>query len=765
MAIRLSGMISGMDTDAMIEELVSAYSKKKDNIYRDQKSLTYKQDAWKALNTKIYSLYSGTLSSLRFSTNYNKKATSISDTTKATVSAANTAADGTQELQIKSLAKSGYLTGAKLNGDYSGSTKMSELGFTGSARINVTVNGKESYIDVTEDMTFDQFTTKIKDAGLNANFDAINGRFFISSKQSGASEDFSISGNNDAGNELLKNLGLYTVSTTDISAYKSYIDAAANDVEYINNLAKTEYLNGLLAAEKKSVQDDNTAKNKTISDNKASIAEKNNEISFAKSSDTAKDEALKKVSDQIDDLNEKITDKQAAIDAETDADKKATLQKELEDLQSQVTKAGEQKAKYEAIKAEVGSSEVEGFDEKVAAFEEGKKSEITTLTDANKAIEEEIKTNNEKITTIDETMAKDIAEKEAYLGTDKVDYSSAEYESVVAKYEEKLATAQSVVNDYNRYEELKALGNGASEDEKAELNTLSNKLGLNQSELGAVRITGSDAVIYLNGAKFESSTNNFSVNGLTITANALTADNEKITITTSNDVDGIYNMVKDFFKEYNTLINEMDSSYNAASAGDYKPLTEEEEGELSEAQLEKWEKKLKDAALRKDSTLNSIASLMKTAMSQGFEVDGETYTLSSFGIKTLGYFNAADNEKAAYHIDGDKDDKAVSGNEDKLRAAIANDPETFVSFFSQLTTNLYNKLNGKMSSSSLSSAYTVYNDKFMTKQYNEYKTSLSDWDEKIEKMRDKYVKQFAAMESALASLQGSQTQLSQLLGG
>lgn len=765
MAIRLSGMISGMDTDAMIEELVSAYSKKKDNIYREQKSLSYKQDAWKAMNTKIYSLFSGTLSNLRFSTNYNKKSTNVSNTSKATVTAANTAADGTQELRIDTLAKSGYLTGAKLSGDYTANTKMSELGLTGSARINVTVNGKDSYIDVTEDMTFSEFTTKIKDADLNASFDEINGRFFISSKKSGASEDFSISGNSSDGNELLKSLGLYSVSTADISSYKNYIDAAAADSNYITNLAKNEYLNNLLSADKKSIQDDITAKNNTISDNKSKIDEKNNEIKFAKSSDTEKDEALKKLSDQIDELNNKITEKQSAIDAEADADKKATLEKELTSLQEQVTKAGEQKTKYEAIKAEVGSSEVEGFSEKVAAFEESEKTEITALEDANTAIEEEIKTANEKIAAIDETMTKDIADKESYLDASKIDYGSAEFESIVAKYEEKLMSAQSVVDDYDRYEELKALGDSASEADKAEMNALSDKLGMTQSELGAVRIAGSDAVIYLNGARFESNTNNFSINGLTITANAVTEEDETITITTANDVDGIYNMVKDFFKEYNTLINEMDASYNAASAGDYEPLTEEEEAEMSESQVEKWEKKLKDAALRKDSTLSSIASLMKTAMAQGFEVDGKTYTLSSFGIKTLGYFNAADNEKGAYHIDGDSDDKAVSGNEDKLRAAIANDPETFVSFFSQLTSNLYSKLNSKMASSSLSSAYTVYNDKHMKTQYNEYKTSLSDWDEKIEKMRDKYVKQFAAMESALSSLQSSQTQLSQLLGG
>lgn len=151
-------------------------------------------------------------------------------------------------------------------------------------------------------------------------------------------------------------------------------------------------------------------------------------------------------------------------------------------------------------------------------------------------------------------------------------------------------------------------------------------------------------------------------------------------------------------------------------------------------------------------------------MSQGFSVNGTTYNLSSFGIKTLGYFVAADNEKGAYHIDGDPDDSAVSGNTDKLKSAIAGDPDTFVDFFSQLTSNLYSQLNKKMAASSLSSAYTVYNDKYMDKQYKQYTKDLKSWDTKIENMREKYEKQFASMESALSSLQSQQSSLSSLLG-
>ena len=54
MAIRLSGMISGLDTDSIVEELVSAYSIKKDNLVKAQTKLEWKQDAWKEMNTKVY---------------------------------------------------------------------------------------------------------------------------------------------------------------------------------------------------------------------------------------------------------------------------------------------------------------------------------------------------------------------------------------------------------------------------------------------------------------------------------------------------------------------------------------------------------------------------------------------------------------------------------------------------------------------------------------------------------------------------------------
>ena len=72
MPIRITGMNSGLDTDSIVKELVSAYSTKKDDIVKQKTKHEWKQEAWKELNTKIYSFYTS-LDSMRFSNNYGFK--------------------------------------------------------------------------------------------------------------------------------------------------------------------------------------------------------------------------------------------------------------------------------------------------------------------------------------------------------------------------------------------------------------------------------------------------------------------------------------------------------------------------------------------------------------------------------------------------------------------------------------------------------------------------------------------------------------------
>lgn len=664
MAMRLSGLVSGMDTDAMIEELVSAYSVKKDKIYKQRKSLEYKQEAWKELNSKIYGFYTGTLSNMQLTSNYSLKRTTSSNENRATVSASTTAVNGTQELKIKQLAKTAYLTGAKIETSTGGtvkeSTKLSDLGIKDS-KIKVTVGGEEKTINLKASMTVKELKAELGDAGLTASFDEHNGRFFISAKTGGKDADFSLVGDGDDGAAALKKLGLSIVSDAAINEYRNYV--ANNDAMTIEANAKTDYVATLLR------------------DKRAEINE------------------------QIKTLQE-----QQANDTLTDEEKEA-LAADIETLNASSEKLGELLKGKDLIAME--------------------------------------------------TYAMDTVDG---LGM-TIDYSEAntDYQACVKTYEDKLAYAQDMVDYADLYEKSKG-DTALTADEKARLDALVGQYGELYNS-GAVKIDGQDAIIELNGAEFVSNTNNFQINGLTITAKALTDEDEIITLTTDTDVDAIYDKIKNFFKEYNELITELSTKYNAASAGEYEPLTKEEEEELSETQLEKWEGILKTAALRRDGTLSSVMSSMKSALIKSYQIDGKSYSLSSFGIKTLGYFTAEDNEKANYHIDGDPDDESTKANEDKLKAALVSDPENTIEFFSSIMKDLYQALSDKLTkSTSTSSAFKVYNDKSMQSQYDSYTKKLSTWEDKIEDYREKYVKKFSAMETAMAKLQSQTSAMSSFFG-
>lgn len=756
MAIRLSGMASGLDTDAIVQELVSAYSIRKDNVVKAQTKLEWTQDAWKDMNTKIYSFYSNKLSNMRLSSSYSKKTSSISNSSVAKVTASSGAVNGTQSLKVKQLATSGYLTGAVISGEdgsaLKSSSKLSEVkgleGLTELGNIEVKSGDKTTSIDLSGDMTIGQLVNKMKEAGVNASFDEKNQRFFVSAKTSGLDGDFALNAGTTEAIGVLKSLGMYAVTDAELAKYTA---DAAIDVDAATAKAyeeqKTAYTDA--ATEKENLtklQESLTTKQKELASNIEYLTAKAGylKLNYEVTEEAVLDENGNQV---LDEEGNPVTREVVKYASETEkADRLATVEEEIKTLESELealnakgelteeeaalkaTAENKLKAAKEAV-AVLGNDTLTAGDIKASADALDK--QLANVTEEYNSTTTELNETTAALAT-EESLAAYVADKNA-----EIDEQNAELNTKLNDYYTNLkATAQEVLDTYKN----------------------------DSSAASAVRIVGQDSEIELNGATFTNNTNSFEINGLTIQATALTQGDEAVTITTDTDIDGIYNMIKDFFKSYNELIEGMDSAYNAASAKEYEPLTDDEKEAMTDDQIEKWEKKIKDALLRKDNTLGTLSSTMKTIMSRSYEVNGEKLSLASFGIKTAGYFAASANERGVYHIDGDADDSTSSGSEDKLRAAIAADPDRVVEFFSKLTTDVYNSLTSKMSSSSLSSAYTVYNDKQMKTQYNNYKSEIADWEEKITAYEERYYKQFAAMEKALASLNSQTSSLSGLLG-
>ncbi|WP_026517162.1 flagellar filament capping protein FliD [Butyrivibrio sp. MC2021] len=278
---------------------------------------------------------------------------------------------------------------------------------------------------------------------------------------------------------------------------------------------------------------------------------------------------------------------------------------------------------------------------------------------------------------------------------------------------------------------------------------------------------GSKASITLNGEKYESDSNTFQINGLTITANE---EAQNITLTTKQDTSGIYDNIKKLVKEYNDIMKEFSTLYNADKATKYKMLTDDEKDAMSDKEVEEWENKIKSGLLSGDDTIGTIRTALRDIVASSFEVtlkDGtkQKYSLASLGISTGSYFSTEENDRDLLHIDGDPDDESTSGNTDLLKAAISNDPSMVQDLFTQLSRSMYTKLSDLMKGTQYSSAFTIYEDKLMASQYSAYNTKISDAQSALEAAQDKYYKKFSKMETALSKINSSSGSLSGFFGG
>lgn len=754
--IRASGMVSGLDTESLVQAMVSTQVSKKEKLQKAQTKLQWKQDAFKSLNTKVYGLYSK-VGNLRFSSAYNMKKTTVSDTTKAQVTASNTAVNGIQTLQIKQLATSGYLTGGELKKGTTGKTALKELGYDGAdTSISVTIGSSKKDIDVSGSTTVDDLVSKLKDAGLNASFDDKNGRIFVSAKETGKENDFSLTGADMTGLKALNAAGLSVMSKSDIENYNKMASYAKNDDTGSYSESKTS--EAILQTLK-------NLQNAYEGNTKLALEEKDLNAKIAYSD--AKD-AVNKYLDGDD----------------TNADKKAEREQLVNLLKQSSSKytyvndqTGEVKEIYEA-KDRVGwtayDTKVNELAKSTGLITESTGDDGETKEDSTKleALSNNIKT---VIAVDDNAIYTDDDKKAYYLSEDKRAAAKTRLEEIP---KEKEANDAVIADEDNGYWDIKDY-TGKTEDDLAAIadkyakqvtnaRDMVEKLANGSADIpisaGASRVDAQDAKITLNNADFTSSSNVFNINGLTIKATAKTADGETLSINTDTDTQGIYDKIKDFLTDYNSIINELTSLYNADSAKGYEPLTDDEKESMSDKEVEKWETKIKDSILRNDSTVGGVMNAMTTAMMKSYTINGKSYSLSSFGIHTQGYLNAAKNEQYAYHIDGDEDDTITSGNTDKLMDMINNNPEDLEEFMKQLTSGLYSALDSKMKSTTLSSAYTIYNDKQMTKEYNNYTTEIKEWETKISDLEDRYYKQFSNMETQLAKMQSSTSSISSMLG-
>lgn len=191
-----------------------------------------------------------------------------------------------------------------------------------------------------------------------------------------------------------------------------------------------------------------------------------------------------------------------------------------------------------------------------------------------------------------------------------------------------------------------------------------------------VGMSGTDAEVTIDGRTYKSATNKITVSN--VTYSLLSTGSSTLTVT--QDTDKVVENVLKFVEDYNEMLGKLNDMYNEQKYSDYDVLTESQKKGMTQEQIEKWEEKAKSGLMYHNQTVGKLISAMREAIYtpvesvEPWKVDestGKEYrysTLMSIGIESR-------TDRGILRVD-----------EDKLRAAIANDPDCVYQLFGSLDT-------------------------------------------------------------------------------
>ena len=302
--------------------------------------------------------------------------------------------------------------------------------------------------------------------------------------------------------------------------------------------------------------------------------------------------------------------------------------------------------------------------------------------------------------------------------------------------------------------------------------TLLNGLGFQQSADGELSgtslkftstgakntVKGVDGSIKIDGVSYTNTDNKVTALGITYTALAKT-NGTPATVGVSQDVDAIVDKVKSFVEDYNKLLSSLYEKYDEKPESGYSPLTQSQKDSMKEEQITKWEEKAQKGLLYHDQTLGKIINEMRSAVTDTVDgIDGKYNSIYSIGISTTG-------------IKGQ-----LVLNEDKLRAALADDSDAVYNVFAKLDSatddssknGIAQRLGDVLSTASKNiksragSTTSITEDSDLNNLLRQLQTKMSNFKKLMSSFEDKLYKKYDKMESALAKLGA---QMNFIMGG
>ena len=703
MPLRMTGMTSGLDTDSIVSALMEAQTTKKTKVENKKTKLEWTQNIWTGLNKKLYSFYTDSAGKMRFQSSYQTKKAASSDASILTATAQSSASSGSYTVKVNQLAAAQYVTSAKVSAkstDASG--KVTESKVTSDTKLSAL--GFDTEGDTTIEITAGEKT-------INLNVDETTTvRDFVNAlKDAGLNASFDekqgrffISAK-ESGADGKFTITSKTMTGEQVAAQNKLMDS----VDYSNLSSGDQDTVKKILSDLKNAQDTSAAADaeKSLQD----ISDR-----------TAKEKATEYYNNKLtDDILSQYKYETDGTDGTGDAHKAGDID-------------------YSKVKQALQNADLDN----------------NVYTDSDRLI-----VLKQKI--IEPAVTEKLASEE-YTGKIDNAVTSGLEDAGIEKQSERYSTIRLAVNGY-----AQAMKDGTEQSKESALKLLGmddidgSAVKESADGTGMVVIEAADSIVQVNGATLTSSNTTLDVNGLSL--NLVSASDREVKVTVSNDSTAVYDAIKDFVEQYNSALSEMNKYYYADSARGYDPLTDDQKEAMSDEEVEKWETKIKDSLLRRDSTLSGILETFRTSLT-GITVkasDGKTYSLANLGITTSKDYK----EYGLLHIKGDEDDTDYADSENTLQSMINSDPDIVMEVMSGIVSNLYDSINKKISTTTtMKSALSFYNDKEMTKQMTQYKKDIKSWETKLSDMEDRYYKQFSAMETALSKLQSQQNSLASYLG-
>ncbi|AHN20584.1 flagellar filament capping protein FliD [Lysinibacillus varians] len=813
MVNRIGGLASGMDIDSIVKKLMNAEKAPLNKLYQKKQTYEWQRDAYRGVNTKLKTFDTYISDNLVLKSLISKTAAS-SNSNLVSATATGSAAGSLSIEGVSQLATAARKVGEQVNAV--GSTKMADLGATGTIEFKaIQKNGQlaseATKIEITSDMTVNQFISKVNssNAGIDAVFE--NGRFSFTAKNTGdvkGDEEIKVTGGVDIFNKLgfadpskIQNTegknaiftvnGIATERTTNtflISGYNVTLKDTFNGLQTISDKYKAaveEFKNATdnLATKqanlitKQNAYGASDINSYTANHETAYTTAFGNTLSLSQQvqynklgSDTWRNLST----DEIDFIKNQssVQGIKDNIDGSTLSDESKAKLKDLSNSALDVLFTNKDQLtdfKAQADYAKYGTK-LKDFDQNaidaLKRFSYNSNDSIDKIhkdIDDNTEFTQEVKDALKSLSKGDLTnlIATDSATLKTYSEKAQADDLKQKYSQLGDTLIKGLQDGSKRVEDLTT--EQKEIWNNLEPQKKAEFNALAEQNILRKDYLTA-DADEKAAVTRLNEATSTQTAAKADANAAGILNPDGSVDDTKVnaapkaqavTMTSTTNVDDIMNKIKEFVTTYNGFIKDLNDQTKETKYRDYKPLTSEQKEGMSENEIKLWEEKAKSGLLRGDTLIREGLSNMRSLVYQSNPaIDSKYNTLFSIGITTSKNYN---------------DGGSLQIDETKLRKVLEEDPDAVEKLFKNSegkkedivdgktvdTRGYIDKLRESMKSFEITIEKKAGRSTMTDAQYAigknlvDTESRISTWKRKLEDIESRYWKQFTAMEQAI----------------